>query len=190
MDSLHQYTCLNLIPILFSSNLLHILTIEVFPNRGRIELMLKILLFHLQHKISTFFESDTKMGSDHCLLFLLLLFPVPAQESIEVPWIARAFSSCYTFAYTVLSPQMLFSPHTPGNVFSVFNSSLIFLFSEKQVLASLSSNRNSGSEAFLPLPRELLCPFYAPLLSNLLFFKHFMLFPASCLCLHSECPSF
>lgn len=37
------------------------------------------------------------MGSDHCLLFLLLLFSVPA----------HAFSSCHNFAYTVLSPQKL-----------------------------------------------------------------------------------
>lgn len=101
------------------------------------------------------------MGSDQCLLFLLLLFSVPAQGTIEVPWIAHAFSSCHIFAYTVLSPQMLFPPHTPGNAFQSLTLGLYF--------CSLRSRSWLPQAAKDTLPLRPLCIF---LMSS---FAHFML---------------
>lgn len=184
MDSLHQYTCL----ILTSS----------------LSFSLPIYFIFSQLKYSQMGGGGGWLSS--CSRFFCITYSIKS----PVLWIwykdgirplpsfppSAIFCSSTCFLqlphlciYCSLSPKAL-PPHTPGNAFSVFNSWLIFLFSEKQVLASSSSKRHSASEASLPLPHELLCPFYAPLLSNLLFFKHFMLFPASCLCLHSECPSF
>ena len=112
--------------------------------------MLQILLYHIQHKISMFSASYTKMGPDQCLLFLPLLFSVPAQGASEVPWVALAVSSCHIFTYTVLSSQMPFPPHIPGNVFSAFNSWLI------PSLRSMSSLPQTAKDT---LVLRLLCLF-------------------------------
>lgn len=179
------FSHLNFIPTLFSSNLTSYSHNRNLSKYEGTELMLKSLLCHLQHRIFMLFASDTKMGSDQCLLFLPLLFPVAA----TLYWShlnGFMLSPAVTFLHILFSlPSSLSLLIFLETSFQTSALGLYSSFSKKHFLDSISIKRHSGSESSLPL-----CPFYAPLLSNLLFLKHSLLFPASCLCLHSECPSF
>lgn len=158
------FSHLNCIPAPFSSNLPLYSHNRNLSKYGGTEIRLKSLLYHLQHKISMFFASDTKMGSDQSLLFLLLLFLVPGalyRSYLNSFTLSPAATFLHILFFLPKSPSLLifletiFQPSTLGSYSS---------FSKKHFLASSSIKRHSDCGASLPL-----CPFYAPLLSNLYF---------------------